>query len=88
MKKTITTILMILTYVIFIASFTILTIEIIFPNITIALSGIALPFAFITSIVIIVGTLVFLNKPFMKEKKHIKGIKYSLCQVHNKKKYL
>ena len=73
MKKTITTILMILTYVIFIASFTILTIEIIFPNITIALSGIALPFAFITSIVIIVGTLVFLNKPFMKEKKHIKG---------------
>lgn len=75
MKKTITTILMILTYVIFIASFTILTIEIIFPNITIALSGIALPFAFITSIVIIVGTLVFLNKISMKEKKHNKANK-------------
>ncbi len=73
MNKTITRILMISAYVIFIASFTICAIEIVFPNITIALSSIALPFALITSIVIMAGTLDFLNEPFMKEKKHIKG---------------
>ena len=62
MKKIITKIIMIAAYIIFIVSFTICAIDFIFPNIKMPFVDASISLAFFSSIVIIVGTLVFLNK--------------------------
>lgn len=72
MKKIITKIIMIAAYIIFIVSFTICAIDFIFPNIKMPFVDASLSLAFFSSLVIIVGTLVFLSKISMKEKKHNK----------------
>lgn len=75
MKKVFTTILVILIFIIFLASFTIFAIDTIFPNINIPLSDIALVIEIVTSIVILVIIALFLHQEFMKEKKNYKANK-------------
>lgn len=73
MKRIITIVLMILIYVLFLTFFTIITINFIIPTINIPLADIAMFLLFDLSILVFVITIVFLCKPYMKEKKSNKA---------------
>ena len=71
MKKLSPIFIVILSYIFFIISFTIIAIDVVFPNIKMSAAfGHSLWIIIITSIIVIVGTIKFLNEPVMKLKKN------------------